>query len=45
MVLRSKTQEEAEAVATADPGVVAGRFRVVVYRWLVPKGRLPEGRA
>jgi hypothetical protein len=38
MILRGGSQEEAERVAAADPGVVAGRFRVVVYRWLVPKG-------
>ncbi len=40
-ILRCKSQAEAERVAASDPGVAAGRFRAIVYRWLVPAGRLP----
>jgi len=40
MILRGGTQEEAEQLAAADPGVVAGHVRAVVVRWMVPKGQL-----
>ena len=41
-VYRVKTQEEAEALAAADPAVKAGRLRAEVYPWWVGKGYLPE---
>lgn len=42
-ILRADSLEDAEEFAGSDPGVVAGRFRVVVYPWMVPAGRLPSG--
>ena len=42
VVLQAASSADAEQIAAADPGVVAGRFRVVVYPWLVPEGRLTD---
>lgn len=37
-VLRAQTAGEAERIAAEDPAVKAGRFRVVVRPWLLPRG-------
>jgi len=36
MVLRADSQEEAEAIANADPSVLAGLLKVSVKPWFVP---------
>jgi uncharacterized protein YciI len=32
---------EAQALADTDPAVIAGRLKIVLYQWSVPKGMLP----
>ncbi len=47
-LLRAASIEKAIAITSADPGVQAGRFRIVVREWVIPPGQLPtrnEGAA
>jgi uncharacterized protein YciI len=44
-IFRTATLEEAVALASADPGVQAGRFTVELHRWLTPAGSLPAPAA
>lgn len=37
-ILRAASEEAAVTLLSADPGVRAGRFRVVIRQWLVPPG-------
>ncbi|PYV91117.1 MAG: hypothetical protein DMG05_08055, partial [Acidobacteria bacterium] len=32
---------EAQALTDTDPAVIAGRLKIVLHRWSVPKGMLP----
>jgi uncharacterized protein YciI len=41
-VYRVATQKDAEALAATDPAVKAGRLKVLVHPWRVPKGVFPS---
>ncbi|MGB3714676.1 MAG: YciI family protein [Candidatus Promineifilaceae bacterium] len=42
-VFRTRTLEEAQALAAADPAVRSGRLVVEIHPWMVPSGVLPQG--
>jgi uncharacterized protein len=42
LIYRTKTIEEAQALANDDPAVKAGRLKVTLHRWWVQKGILPD---
>ncbi len=39
-IFKVDTPEEAQALTDTDPAVIAGRLRIKLYRWSVPKGTL-----
>jgi uncharacterized protein YciI len=41
-IFRTATLAEAQALAEADPSVLAGRLVVELHPWMVPTGILPE---
>jgi uncharacterized protein len=41
LVYKTKTIDEARAIAEADPAVKAGRLKVELHPWMVSKGALP----
>jgi uncharacterized protein YciI len=42
LIYRTKTLEEAQALANDDPAVKAGRLKVAMHPWWVQKGILPD---
>jgi uncharacterized protein YciI len=42
LIYRTKTIEEAQALADDDPAVKAGRLQVTMHPWLVQRGILPD---
>ena len=40
-IFKVDSLSEAQALTDTDPAVIAGRLKVVLYRWSVPKGMLP----
>lgn len=43
-LLRAASMADARRIAEGDPAVRAGRFRVQIMQWLVPRGRLSLAR-
>jgi uncharacterized protein YciI len=42
LIYRTKTLEEAQQAANADPAVQAGRMVVTMHPWMVQRGILPD---
>jgi uncharacterized protein len=42
LIYRTKTIEEAQALANDDPAVKAGRLKVTMHPWWVQRGILPD---
>jgi uncharacterized protein YciI len=42
LIYRTKTLEEAQQAANADPAVQAGRLVVTMHPWMVERGILPD---
>lgn len=42
LIYRTRTLEEAQALANDDPAVKAGRLAVTMHPWLVQRGILPD---
>jgi uncharacterized protein YciI len=42
LIYRTKTLEEAQQAASADPAVQAGRLVVTMHPWMVERGILPD---
>jgi uncharacterized protein YciI len=40
-IFKVGTVEEAQALTETDPAVIAGRLKIELHRWSVPKGMLP----
>ena len=40
-IFKLDSLSEAQALTDTDPAVIAGRLKIVLYRWSVPKGMLP----
>ena len=40
-IFKVDSMSEAQALTDTDPAVIAGRLKVVLYQWSVPKGLLP----
>ena len=40
-IFKVDSLSEAQALTDTDPAVIAGRLKVVLYQWSVPKGMLP----
>jgi uncharacterized protein YciI len=40
-IFKVDSLSEAQALTDTDPAVIAGRLRIVLYQWSVPKGMLP----
>jgi uncharacterized protein YciI len=40
-IFKVDSLSEAQALTDTDPAVIAGRLKIVLYRWSVPKGMLP----
>jgi uncharacterized protein YciI len=40
-IFKVESLSEAQALTDTDPAVIAGRLKVVLHRWSVPKGMLP----
>ena len=40
-IFKVDSMSEAQALTDTDPAVIAGRLKVVLYHWSVPKGMLP----
>jgi uncharacterized protein YciI len=40
-IFKVGTLEEAQALTQTDPAVIAGRLKIELHRWSVPKGMLP----
>jgi uncharacterized protein YciI len=40
-IFRVNSLSEAQAFTDTDPAVIAGRLKIVLYQWSVPKGMLP----
>jgi hypothetical protein len=41
-VYRVASAKDAEALAATDPAVKAGRLKVLIHPWMVPKGVFPS---
>jgi uncharacterized protein YciI len=40
-IIKVDSLSEAQALTDTDPAVIAGRLKVILYQWSVPKGMLP----
>ena len=40
-IFKGGSLSEAQALTDTDPAVIAGRLKIVLYQWSVPKGMLP----
>lgn len=40
-LFKTRTLEEAQALASSDPAVIAGRLEIDIHPWMVPAGILP----
>jgi len=40
-IFKTDSLNEAQALTDTDPAVIAGRLRIVLHKWSVPKGMLP----
>ena len=40
-IFKVASLSEAQSLTDTDPAVIAGRLKIVLYQWSVPKGMLP----